>query len=373
MTTAIAHKPANSTAVARTNGDKLRGLLNGDQFKEAVRQVLPTHLKPDRFVRVALMAMTKTPLLNECDQASFFQGLLLLSQLGIEPDGRRAHLIPFKNNKKGIYEVQVIVDYKGLVELITNTGLVSKIHADVVCENDIFEWDTGEVKKHVIDWKEPRGQVYAAYAVVTFKDGSSKADCMSVEDIEAIRRRSRASTSGPWVTDWNEMAKKTVFRRCSKWVKLSPEQREAVEADDTQFDDHRFNPAKVITEAKGIFGTAKDLPPAVTPALMSTEDPLDEVPMDYPEPNEEPAPAPAPAPKAKKEAPVSPLITLRSLLTKDDISEAEVIEMCLRKFSGKGVQQISDYPSEYLETVLKNWDVIVAQTRFDRAGNANNV
>lgn len=210
----------------------LRGWLENDAFKAQIAKALPRHLSPDRFIRVALTTMTRIPKLAGCDQASFFNALLTLSQLGLEPDGRRAHLIPFENRKRGVTECQLIIDYKGLVELIMRSGAVLGIHADVVCDNDEFIYDRGEVVKHVINFREPRGQVYAAYATCTLKDGGRLSDAMSRDDIERIRQRSRAANSGPWVTDWNEMAKKTVFRRLSKWLPLSSEYRDAVEADD---------------------------------------------------------------------------------------------------------------------------------------------
>jgi len=262
-----------NTAVSKTNGDKLRGLLSGDKFKAAVQQALPKHLTPDRFIRVALTAMTRTPKLAECDQESFFAALLTLSQLGLEPDGRRAHLIPFENRKRNCVEVQLIVDYKGLSELAMRSGVVSNIHADVVCENDIFEVDRGEIKQHSIDFKRARGEVYAAYAICRFKDGSEKAEVMTREEIEAIRKRSRAGNAGPWVTDWSEMAKKTVFRRLSKWLPLSPEQRDIVEADDDQFEHRRFEAAKPIfatrSEPLPIAAETQTASPDATPEGMT--------------------------------------------------------------------------------------------------------
>lgn len=257
-----------NTAVTKTNGKDIKALIQGDQFKLAVQQALPKHLTPDRFIRTALTAMTRTPKLAECDQASFFSALLTLSQLGIEPDGRRAHLIPFENRKRGVVEVQLIIDYKGLAELVMRSGLVSNLHADVVCENDTFTVDRGEIKEHKINFREPRGKVYAAYAICRFKDGSEKAEVMTREEVEAIRGRSRAGNSGPWVSDWNEMAKKTVFRRLSKWLPLSPEEREAVEADDSQFE-HR-----TIEVAKPIFGVTP------TQAIDSSELPMIEAAPD---------------------------------------------------------------------------------------------
>jgi recombination protein RecT len=186
---------------------------------------------------VAITAITRTPKLAQCDQASFFGALLTLSQYGIEPDGRRAHLIPFENRKRGVTECQLIIDYKGLAELAMRSGLVSYLHADTVCEHDQFEVNLGEITKHVVDYRKPRGEVYAAYAVCRFKDGATKAEVMTRDEVEAIRKRSRAGTSGPWVTDWAEMAKKTAFRRLSKWLPLSADLRQAIEVDDDQFAD----------------------------------------------------------------------------------------------------------------------------------------
>lgn len=216
----------------------LRNEIESPAFKDAVAKVLPKILPPDRFVRVAITAMTRTPKLRECDRASFFSAMLSLAQTGLEPDGRRAHLIPFENRKRGVVECQLIIDYKGLAELAMRSGLLSYLHADVVRDGDIFDYSLGEIREHIPHYlrrdqgkPEKSGNVYAAYAVARFKDGSAKAEVMSVDEVNAIRSRSRAGQSGPWVTDWNEMAKKTAFRRMSKWLPLSPEYRDALDAD----------------------------------------------------------------------------------------------------------------------------------------------
>lgn len=229
QTTAVVNPP--SSPVAQRRPATIKSLLEGDQFKAQVAKALPTHLKPDRFIRVALTTMMRTPKLAQCDQASFFNALLTLSQLGIEPDGRRAHLIPFENRKRGVTECQLIIDYKGLAELAMRSGAVANLHADVVCENDDFEYDRGQLVRHKVDFRKPRGNAYAVYALCRFKDGTEKVEAMSVDEVEDIRNRSRAGNAGPWVTDWREMAKKTVFRRLSKWLPLSAEFHEAADAD----------------------------------------------------------------------------------------------------------------------------------------------
>lgn len=210
----------------------IRERLSTPEFASELAKILPKHITPERMARAAITALMRVPALAECDQASFFQAMMLLSQYGLEPDGRNAHLIPFRNNKKGIMECQLIVDYKGLVELIERTGNVSTIHADKVCENDTFVFDRGEVVQHLVDFRKPRGKAYAYYCVITKKDGSKKSEVMTREEVEEIRKRSRASSSGPWVTDFDEMAKKTVFKRASKWVSISAEIRELMAKDD---------------------------------------------------------------------------------------------------------------------------------------------
>lgn len=218
----------------KTNGAgrsmTIRDHLESDAFKASIAKLLPKHVTPDRMARVAITALTRTPKLAQCSQESFFRCMLDLSQWGLEPDGRRAHLIPFGN------ECTLIIDYKGLVELCYRSGVVANIHADIVCEQDEFVYDRGELVTHKIDFQKPRGAMYAAYCLVRFKDGTEKCEVMTKEEVDGIRARSKAGRSGPWVTDYHEMAKKTAFRRDSKWIPLSAEVRDAVHGDDDTLD-----------------------------------------------------------------------------------------------------------------------------------------
>ena len=248
------------TAAVQTKGqDKptIRSMIEGEAFRQQIAKALPRHLTPDRFARVAVTALMRTPKLAHCTQVSLFNSLLTLSGVGLEPDGRRAHLIPFENRKAGTVECQLIIDWKGYAELAYRSGLVATLHADVVRDGDVFEYSLGEVAKHVPHFlrrdagkPEQAGEIIAAYAHVRMKDGSTKAEVMSIAEIEAIRKRSRAGTSGPWVTDWNEMAKKTAFRRLAKWLPLSSEFRDALDADADRPDDIPA-PMKIVDGVAG--------------------------------------------------------------------------------------------------------------------------
>ena len=170
----------------------LEGILQSPRAGEQFAKALPEHLTPDRFVRVALTCVRKNPKLKECTQESVFNALLNLSAMGLEPDGRRAHLIPYGR------ECTLIVDYKGLVELVRRSGDVAEIHTDVVCAGDIFEHNKGRIERHTFDLQEKRGEPYAAYAEVTFKGGGEQAVIMSFDEIEAIRKASRGANQSPW-------------------------------------------------------------------------------------------------------------------------------------------------------------------------------
>jgi len=212
--------------VPATKND-IRSLIQSEGYQKQFRMALPKHLTAERLTRVALTAMTKTPKLASCSQASLMSCILDCAQLGLEPDGRRAHLIPYGQT------CTLIIDYKGLVELAMRSGMVSHIHADLICDNDEYEENMGRVVKHKINRRQDRGDSYAAYSHVVMKDGTESFEIMGVAEINAIKKRSASGSKGPWVTDWGEMAKKTVFRRHSKWLPLSPEFRDALDKDDT--------------------------------------------------------------------------------------------------------------------------------------------
>ena len=238
----------------------IKQLLNSDSMKAQIAAALPQHMKAERMIRVATTAMLRTPKLEQCDQASFFKALLDLSAWGLEPDGRRAHLIPFENRQRGVLEVQLILDYKGLVELARRSGEVATIHADVICKNDEFEYGFGSEQKliHKPNLME-RGEVLGAYAHVRLKDGTEQFEVLSKGEIDAVRKRSKAWNNGPWVTDYNEMAKKTAFRRLSKWLPISAEMADAFEADDDRLE----------RQEREI--SARERAPAEVPALLREE------------------------------------------------------------------------------------------------------
>jgi len=208
---------------------------NLQKMMPQLKQALPTHMKPERLLRISLNAVQNNPKLLECDQRSFCLAILRAAQLGLEPDGvlGQAYLIPFKNYKNNIMEAQFIIGYKGLIDLARRSGEVSSINAKEVCENDDFciEWHN-EIPFTHKQTLSNRGKIIGFWAKAHFKDGGFLFDFMSVEEVNEIRDNSQGykmakkfakngNTVSPWVSNYAEMGKKTIIRRIAKFLPMN--------------------------------------------------------------------------------------------------------------------------------------------------------
>ncbi len=193
----------------------------------SIAAVLPKHLTLERMTKVALSSVARNPALLACTPLSLVKAVMQGAELGLEVGGLlgEAYLVAYKD------QVVLIPGYRGLVKLARQSGTLSSIEAHVVCERDTFELEYGLDPKlvHRPAMTGDPGPVIAAYAIARFKDGGRQVDVMTRHEVDAIRGRSAAATSGPWVTDYAEMAKKTVVRRLCKYLHLSPELARALE------------------------------------------------------------------------------------------------------------------------------------------------
>ncbi|MFH1858569.1 MAG: recombinase RecT [Candidatus Omnitrophota bacterium] len=219
-------KVTEEKALVKAKAEDVRSFLMRDSVKEQLKLALPRHLTPDRLLRVALTAILRTPGLMNCTKESLLSCIMTAAQLGLEPDQflGQAYLIPFHNNKKGVMECQLMPGYRGYIALARRSGEVQSVSSQVVYSKDKFTLRYGleETLDHFPAEGE-RGEPKGAYVVFHYKDGSRSFDYMSKPDIERIRKRSKSANNGPWVTDWDEMAKKTVIKRHSKLAPMSVE------------------------------------------------------------------------------------------------------------------------------------------------------
>jgi len=222
-------KPADQIATVRS-------LL--EKSKPQLAMALPKHITPERMLRVALTSVQRNPKLLECTPTSLLGAIFQAAQLGLMPDGTtgESYLIPFRNNKKnGVMEVQFMPGYRGLLQLARRSGQISTFTARVVHAKDKFKVRLGlnpTLEHEPYDGPDDPGDLTYAYAIAHMKDGGIQWDYMNRREIEDIRKRSKSAGSGPWITDFDEMAKKTIIRRIAKLLPCSVEMQTAVSLDE---------------------------------------------------------------------------------------------------------------------------------------------
>lgn len=212
------------SALQRKQGSLAQAI---EKMKPEIARALPKHLDPDRVARIATTVMRRTPKLADCTQDSFLGALMTCAQLGLEPGPLgHAYLVPYKQ------ECTFIVGYRGMIELARRSGQVKQVYAKVVRQGDEFEYSFG--LEPTLTHK-PAGDIDRdithAYAVLHLRDGV-EFEVMTRAEIERVRARSRAAQDGPWVTDFAEMAKKTVLRRLLKTAPMSVEYHTAMAVDE---------------------------------------------------------------------------------------------------------------------------------------------
>ncbi|WP_312321317.1 recombinase RecT [Stenotrophomonas sp.] len=156
------------------------------------------------------------------NRQSVINAVVNIAAIGISlnPAKKQAYLVP-RDGK-----ICLDISYMGLLDLAIDSGSIRWGQAELVYESDHFELNRIDQqpthKRNPFD--KDRGDVVGVYVVIKTADGDYLTDAMSTDEINAIRDRSSAwkaylskKTSCPWLTDWGEMAKKTVVKRAYKY------------------------------------------------------------------------------------------------------------------------------------------------------------
>lgn len=227
----LQNKANNTNQVKKASPSKgMEQLLTkmGGQIQKA----LPSMVSSERFQRVALTAFSNNTKLQQCDPMSFIAAMMQSAQLGLEPNTPlgQAYLISYGK------QVQFQIGYKGLLELAQRSGKIKTLYAHEVRENDTFDIDYGlnQTLTHKPLLKGDRGEVIGYYAVYHLDTGGNSFIFMTKDEVlEHAKRFSKTYNSGPWQTDFDAMAKKTVIKQLLKYAPLSIELQKATSMDET--------------------------------------------------------------------------------------------------------------------------------------------
>ena len=216
-----------STEISSINDIRLVIDKMSNQFKMA----LPSHIPTERFVRVIMTTIQTKPELLEADRRTLYAAIIRAAQIGLLPDGNESAIVTFKG------QCQLMPMIAGIQKLIRNSGELASLDALCVYSKDKFTYRPGIelVPIHEPDWFGDRGEMIGCYAVAKMKDGAAYCEIMNLEQIQRIRAVSRSSGSGPWVTWFEQMARKSVIRRLSRRLPMSTDIESLIREDDSLF------------------------------------------------------------------------------------------------------------------------------------------
>jgi len=242
-----------------------------DQMSGEIAKVLPEHVTPERFQRVTLTALQRTPDLLKCDRKSLFESVMQCAADGLQPDGREAALTKF--GSKVAYMPMVA----GILKKIRQSGDLSTITAQVVYDNDSFDYwidDEGEHLTHKPEMLEDPGNPRAVYAMARTTDGGVYIEVLRMSDVERIRKASKSSGGGPWAQWWDQMAKKSAIRRLAKRLPMSTDLEQVVTRDDQfyPYQDAQQPPQQAKAEQAVAALTADEPEPEQTTATTDDEE-----------------------------------------------------------------------------------------------------
>lgn len=204
--------------------------------------------KADEYFRNIASAVANNAELQKCDPVTLICGGLQAAQLQL-PLGSGlgfAYLIPFKNNKKKIYEAQFQLGYKGLIQLAIRSGLFAEINCGEVYEGELSDFNriAGTFK---LDGERKSDKIVGYFAYFRLNNGDTPENCfskslyMSADEVEKHAKRysqtyssryESTRNSSKWTTDFDAMARKTVLKLLlSRYAPMSVEIQKAVASD----------------------------------------------------------------------------------------------------------------------------------------------
>lgn len=233
---------ARQSVEQQANGKDLRQQLV--RMQEQFQRAMPRGSEAIQLIRDVMTCMSQTPKLALCDAPSVLGAAMTCAQLGLRPGvGALGHawILPFWDRKSGGQRAQLIIGYKGYVELGHRSDRIASLHSRIVYTNDRFSVKYGAAEDEWIHepcLEGPRGEARLFYAVGRLANGGySLTDPMTVVDMAAHRdrfamaRNREGKIVGPWVDHFDSMGQKTMLLRLMALMPKSTDIQRAMDND----------------------------------------------------------------------------------------------------------------------------------------------
>jgi recombination protein RecT len=227
----------NSVGIIQENNTLKKVVQDAlNKNKQSLMALMPAHVNKDALIKVAISLASK-PDYADCSPVSFLQSYATAAQLGLQPNSPLGHcyLLPFFN--KGKKEVQLILGFKGMIDIARRSGQIESINAYIVYKSDEFNLILG-VNPNIVhipnlSCERQDSEISLVYAVAKLIGGGTQFEYLTMADIAKCRKSSKSKIEySPWSTHFSEMCKKTAIRKLFKYLPVSLEISKAILADE---------------------------------------------------------------------------------------------------------------------------------------------
>lgn len=203
-----------------------KDFFNAPAVKAKFQEVLKG--KENEFVASLLSVVTNNNLLAKASNESIMTAAMKAAVLNlpIEPSLGQAYIVPYGR------EAQFQLGYKGLIQLAQRSGKYKSINSGVVYKAQFISYNP-LFEELEIDFAQPQDEVIGYFAAFKLLNGFEKVTYWTKEQAYAHGKRfSKSFNNGPWKSDFDAMAQKTLLKQIiSKYGPLSIEMEQAIVAD----------------------------------------------------------------------------------------------------------------------------------------------
>lgn len=231
---AIEAKNGNGADKPKSLPDQLAEYLRRGDVIEQIQAHGLKFLTPERLTRLILTQIRLKPELAECTLPSHVACLMLAAQFELEIGTPQCYIIKRNRNiaKKGqpaqwVAEAEFQIGYQGYVELIHRANPGCRVAAHPIHAKDKFLCRHGYNEELIHEPAFPeRGELVGFYAY--FVRGEQRnSEVINIPETDDIKSRSKSrdkdgNVTGPWITDYPEMGRKSALRRLQKWIPKTP-------------------------------------------------------------------------------------------------------------------------------------------------------
>ncbi|HQB01605.1 MAG TPA: recombinase RecT, partial [Planctomycetota bacterium] len=138
-----------------TKKPQFQVVIKSEAVQKNIMSTLGSATRAKTFTASIISAVANNADLANCEPYSIISAALLGESLKLSPSPQlgQYHMVPFKNNSKGIIEAQFILGYKGYIQLGIRSGQYKRINVLAIKKDELISYNPldEEINVNLID------------------------------------------------------------------------------------------------------------------------------------------------------------------------------------------------------------------------------